>query len=53
MIPVWLLVLLAAIELVLLGAFVKQRAWIDVVYWFGVQVINVALIWRAITNVKP
>jgi hypothetical protein len=50
--PAWLLVLLAAIEMVLLLSFLRHKQWIDVVYWTGVQIINVALIWRAYVGGK-
>lgn len=46
-VPVWLLWLICAEELVLLLAFAWHRQWVDVIYWTGVQVINAALLLRA------
>lgn len=46
-IPAWLLWVISLEELALLLVFVWQRSWVDVVYWVGVLVVNVALILRA------
>lgn len=45
--PLWLLWLIVIEEAVLLAAFVWNRQWVDVIYWTGVQVVNVALLLRA------
>lgn len=47
MIPFWFLVALSLQEIGLLVAFALKQQWVDVLYWTGVQVVNVALIWRA------
>lgn len=47
MTPVWFLIALTVMEIGLLASFVYEKQWIDVLYWAGVQVVNVALIWRA------
>jgi len=45
--PRWLLWLISAEELVVLAVFCWERAWVDVIYWTGVLIVNVALILRA------
>ena len=46
-VPVWILWLIILLEFGLLVAFAWHRQWGDVIYWTGVQVINVALLLRA------
>lgn len=50
--PTWFLLLICSLEFCLMVAFAWHRQWQDVIYWLGVQLINVVLIMRAYEQLK-